>query len=47
MSSNSFWFTIKKISGPNFIIKELPSVLMLIIADQIVNVLLCCSNKYN
>ena len=32
---------------PNFIIKDLPSVLILIIADQISNDSLCCSNKYN
>ena len=34
-------------SRPNFTIKDLPSVLILIIADQIVNDSLCCSNKYN
>jgi len=33
--------------GPNFIIKDLTSVLILIIADQILNESLCCSNKYN
>ena len=33
--------------GPNFIIKDLPSVLILIIADQILNDSLCCSNTYN
>ena len=32
--------------GPNFIIKDLPSVLILIIADQILNDSMCCSNKY-
>ena len=40
---------ITKISraGSNFIIKNLPSVLILIIADQLLNYSLCCSNKYN
>jgi len=33
-------------SGPNFITKDLPSVLILIIADQLLNSL-CYSNKYN
>jgi len=33
--------------GPNFIIKDLPSVLILMIADQILNDSLCWSNKYN
>jgi len=33
--------------GHNFIIKDLPSVLILIIADQILNDSLCCSNKYS
>ena len=33
--------------GPNFKLKDLPSVLILIIADQIINDSLCCSNKYN
>jgi len=33
--------------GSNFIIKVLPSVLILIIADQILNDSLCGSNKYN
>jgi len=32
---------------PNLIIKDLPSVLILIFADQISNDSLCCSNKYN
>jgi len=31
----------------NIIIKFLPSMLILIIADQILNDSLCCSNKYN
>jgi len=35
------------VSGPNFVITDLPSVLILIIADQIWNDSLCCSNKYN
>ena len=35
------------LTGPNFIIKDLPSVLILIIADQRFNDSLCCSNKYN
>ena len=30
-------------TGPNFIIKDLPSVLILIIADQTLNDSLCCS----
>jgi len=34
-------------SGPDFIIKDLPSVLIQIIADQLLNDSLCCSNKYN
>ena len=34
-------------SGPNCIIKDLPSVLILIIAHQTLNDSLCCSNKYN
>jgi len=33
--------------GLDFISKDLPSVLVLIIADQILNDLLCCSHKYN
>jgi len=33
--------------GSNFIIEDLPSVLILIIADQILNDSLCGSNKYN
>jgi len=33
--------------GPNFIIKDLPPVLILIIADQSLKDSLCCSNKYN
>jgi len=33
--------------GPDFIIKDLPSVLILLIADQHLNDSLCCSNKYN
>ena len=35
--------------GPrhNFIIEDLPSVLILIISDQILNYSRCCSNKYN
>ena len=33
-------------SGPNFIIKDLASVLIVIIAHQILNDSLCCSNKY-
>ena len=32
---------------PDFLIKHLPLVLILIIADQILNGTLCCSNKYN
>jgi len=32
-------------SGPNFIILDLPSLLILIIADQILNDSLCCSNR--
>ena len=32
---------------PNFIIKDLRSVLILIIADQLLNDSLCCSYKYN
>ena len=35
----------EEIPGPNFIIKDLPLVLILIIADQILNDLLCCSNR--
>jgi len=31
---------------PTFIIDDLPSVLILIIADQILNDSLCCSYKY-
>ena len=34
-------------SGPNFIIKDLPSVLIVIIADHISNDSLCYFNKYN
>ena len=34
-------------SGPNFIIKDLFLVLILIIANQISNDSLCCFNKYN
>jgi len=40
----------KKISTspwPNFIFKDLPSVLIHIIADHISNDSLCCSYKYN
>ena len=34
--------------GPNFIIKDLPTVfLILIIADQILYDTLCCSKQYN
>ena len=33
-------------AGPNSIIIDLPSVLILIIADQLLNNSLCCSNKY-
>ena len=33
--------------GPNFIIKDLPSVLILIIAEKTSNDSLCCCNKYN
>ena len=33
--------------GPNFIFKDLPSVLILIIADQIPYDSMCCANKYN
>jgi len=33
--------------GPNFIFKDLPSVLILIIADIFLNDSLGCSNKYN
>ena len=36
-----------KLSGPNFIIKDLPSVLILIIADQMLNDSLRCAYKYN
>jgi len=32
---------------PNFIFKDLPSVLILIIVYHILNDSLCCSNKYN
>jgi len=35
------------IPGPNFIIKDLPSALILIIADQILNDSLCYSNKHD
>jgi len=35
------------VPGPNIIIKDLPSVLIRIIADQILNDSLCWSNKYN
>ena len=31
--------------GPNFTIKDVPSVLILIIADQMLNDSLCCSSK--
>ena len=34
-------------TGSNFIIKDLPSVLILIITDQILNDSMCCSYKYN
>jgi len=33
--------------GPDFIIKDLPSLLILIIAEQILNDSLCCFDKYN
>ena len=33
--------------GSNFIIKDLPSLLIMILADLMLNDLLCCSNKYN
>ena len=33
--------------GLDFLIKDLPSVLILTIADQIVNDSLCCSYTYN
>jgi len=33
--------------GMDFIIKDLPSVLILIFAALILNNLLCCSNKYD
>jgi len=43
-----FYPTLKlRVARPNFILKDLPSVLILIIADQIVNDSQCCSNKYN
>jgi len=38
---------MKFVSGPNFIINNLPSVLILIIADQLLYDSLCCSNNYN
>jgi len=38
---------IKLVPGLDVIINDLLSVLILIIADQIVNDLLCCSYKYN
>ena len=44
---NLVYDIFKAIPGPNFIIKDLPSVLILIITDNILNDLLCCSNKYN
>ena len=37
----------KDYPGLDFIIKDLPSVLILIIAYQTLNDSLCCSNKYN
>jgi len=36
-----------ELKGTNFIIKDLPSVLILIIADQRLNDSLCWSDKYN
>jgi len=36
-----------RVSGPNFIILTLPSVLILVNADPMLNDSLCCSNKYN
>jgi len=41
------WRSLDSWCGPNFIIKDLPSVLILIIPVQILNDSLCCSNKYN
>jgi len=38
---------VAKSTWANFIIEDLLSVLILIIADQILNDSLCCSNKYN
>jgi len=35
------------VARPNFIIEDLLIVLILIIADQLLNDSLCCSNKYN
>jgi len=35
------------VARPNFIIQDLLIVLILIIADQLLNDSLCCSNKYN
>jgi len=34
-------------TGPNFIIMDKTSVLILVNADPILNDSLCCSNKYN
>ena len=34
-------------SGPSFIVKDLPSVLILVLTEQMLNDSLCYSNKYN
>ena len=41
----SFW--VKFGPGVDYIFKDLPPVLILIVADQILNESKCCSNKYN
>ena len=41
------YICLSSYTGPNFIINDLPSMLILIIADQISYNSLCCSNKYN
>jgi len=40
-----FYYRVKTGAGSNHLTKDLPSVLILITADQILNDSLCCFNK--
>ena len=44
---NPIYFMQNYTFGPSFIIIDLPSVFILIIADKMLNDSLCCSNKHN